>query len=506
MLRAPIGCLALCVLSTSATGQAPFTEESLQRGIAYFTTSLGAFSGYGVMLVDADGDGDSDAVTMGGFEDVIGVYANNGSGQFADVGGASGIPPLAGGSGALAFDYDADGDLDFFFSGYSTPNLLMRNEGGFVFFNDTSRAGLEDTSASNGCAAGDVDGDGWQDLHVPNYGEPDCFYVNSAGTFHEVGAAMGVDDDSRGYQSCFFDFDNDGDLDLYVSNDKKIQEELEMHNHLYENVNGTLVDISADSDADVNIYSMGCAVGDFDGDGLQDLFPSNLNVEGNPLLINQGKGRFRELSMEYGVESFRTAWAAIFFDYDNDTNMDLYVCNMPDAGGDPRNRLYVHGGASSCVDIAGPLGLASIEASYGAAVGDIDNDGDLDIIGQETNNWVQLYINREGEQRNWIKFRLVGSGVNTHAVGARVTARVGSQVQLRQVMAGGNTYKSQNDYIVHFGLDTAQFVDEVRVLWPEGNSTRLRNLSVNQTYVVRQAKISLPDDLDDGGQVPISGR
>jgi len=470
-------------LATGLNAQSPFTEEGLARGLAYFNQDqLWSFHGFGVLLCDLDDDGAPDALGIGGFLDMPGLFKNNGSGFFTDVTASSGLNPLEKASASLAFDYDADGDLDLYIASFGGHNALVRNDGELTFTDVANDLGVNHIGNGGGGSAADVDGNGWMDLHVPNYGQPDLFYDNEGGTFTERAVEFGLADPWRGLESIFFDMDRDGDMDLYVSNDKKDGQNTTMHNRLYENRDGVLVDVSVGSGTDVNIWSMGVAVGDFSGDGLPDLYATNLPDEPNPLMINIGNGRFVERTDFYGTQSFRLGWGATFFDFDNDTFNELYVLNSLDT--DPRNRLYTTGGSETAVDIASLVGLDSHLNSYTSAVADIDNDGDVDILTGETNNWLQLYVNREGTNKNWVKLRIHGHGKNHFAVGTEVTVRTAERVQRSQVLVGCNGFKSMNDLTLHYGLGDAKRIEEIIVRRPGGAVQRFGDVAVNRTYAI----------------------
>lgn len=496
-------CLVFAVVLAASSRPAgagspnPFTQEAVQRGVDYTvkgTSTGGRGDGDGVAFADLDGDGDPDIVVTGRADGQVGLYENNGSGYFTSRTALSGIPALIGRAGVVALDYDGDGDLDLYFTDFIAANVLMRNDGNFQFVNVSASAGVNDPRHSTGAAVADFNGDGWLDLHVPNYGTPpdipeeDRLYRNLGnGTFVDVASSNGVADPWRGWQSVFFDMDWDGDADLYVSNDKRWSTETEMHNRLYENVGGAFQDISSNSGTDVNIFSMGVAVGDFNGNGLQDLYCTNIAlVEPNVLFINKGGGAFAEQAAEAGVGGFGYGWGTLFFDYDNDGDQDLYVCNLAEA-----NQLLVQDGPWPCTDMGKLLGVASSSSSYAVAVADIDNDGDLDLMLQNVGEKIRLYINHEGETRRWLKFDIVGQGHNRFAVGAYVRVRTGSQWQYREVIAGSN-FKSQNDLVLHFGMGDVQVADEAEVHWPGGDSRSFHNVETNQTW-----RIIPPDALGD---------
>ncbi|MFQ5501927.1 MAG: FG-GAP-like repeat-containing protein [Phycisphaerae bacterium] len=490
------GGLLIGLWPAPAISQVPFTEEALSRGLNYFTPERISISrfGYGVAFVDLDGDGDPDIVTVGAADGHAGVFENDGTGIFTDRSLNNGIPILEGRSGIVALDYDDDGDLDLFITQIDYGNVLARNDGNFLFTDVSTAAGVADIGRGTGATVGDYDGDGWLDIYVPNYGvdlmgQPDedlLFHNLGNGTFTDVASALGVADPWRGWQAVFFDMDWDGDVDLYVSNDKKVPSELTMHNRLYENIGGTFSDISASSGTDVHLYSMGLGVGDFDGNNLQDVYCTNLAIEPNSLLLNQGGGVFTSSETLAGTESMRTGWGAVIFDYNNDGLEDLYVCDMigPPIGALPFNRLYVHNGSWPCTDVGPALGVDDARDSFAVAVGDVDDDGDLDILIQNNDDQTRLYINHEGETRRWIKLDVKGQGHNQYAIGARVRTRVGSVWRDRQIIAGGNNYKSQNELIVHFGLNDALIADEVFVMWPGGTTRTLTNLETNRTWLI----------------------
>ncbi|MFQ5428701.1 MAG: CRTAC1 family protein [Phycisphaerae bacterium] len=503
----------VCVFALSARNGTlagppmPFTEEAAARGINY-TLTLPGFA-RGVAFADLDLDHDPDVVLMGQSDKRIGVFENDGTGHFTDHSLTSGIPLLTDPSGVVALDYDADGDLDLFITQTEMPNVLLRNDGGFTFTDVSIPAQVADAALAEGPAVGDYNNDGLPDIYVPNYGTANRLYRNMGdGTFVDVAPLLGVDDPWRGFQAAFFDADRDGDADLYISNDKRLASETVMHNILYENTGGTFVDRSATSGTDANIYSMGLAVGDFDGNLFQDLYCTNVPVEPNVLFLNQDQFSFVSAAVTAGVESFRLGWGALFFDYDNDTHMDLYVCNEG-----IENRLYDYDGSWPAVDLATELAVDNPGGTLCLASADIDNDGDLDILMPEQGQAARLYINHEGEARNWVKFRIIGQPPNHFAVGARVDVHFDTPLQshqtgtlggsrssndsargnvpeavtvwrTREVIAGSN-FKSQNELTQHFGVGTASILHEVVVTWPSGTTTRtLTNVPVNQTLPV----------------------
>lgn len=467
-------------LALAGGGPVAFTEEGVARGVDYYTPlRLGLLGfGYGVAFADLDGDGDPDLAASGSTTGLIGLWENDGAGAFTSRAATSGAPLMPCASGLIAFDHDADGDLDLYITQVNSGNVLLRNDGGFAFADVSATAGVADTGPGMGPAAGDFDGDGYLDIYVTNYDTIDRVYHNNGdGTFSEVAASLGLADPWRGYQAVFFDYDRDGDADLYVSNDKKSPTETVMHNRLYENSNGVLNDVSSGSGADINIYSMGVAVGDFNGDGMPDLYCTNLAVEDNALLINLGGGQFVRSELAAGVASNRIGWGAAFFDYDNDRNCDLYVCNTF-----AENRLYTGAAGWPCVDVGPAMGVNSSTKSYSVAIADVDDDGDMDIAVQNTDHRIELFINHEGTSRHWVKARVIGEAPNHFAVGATVAVRVGSQWDYREVYAGGNGFKGANDGTLHFGLDAATTIDEMQITWPGGATRTMTNIAADQTW------------------------
>jgi hypothetical protein len=286
-----------------------------------------------------------------------------------------------------------------------------------------------------------------------------------------------ADQDEPTFQAVFFDCDNDADADLYLSTDKGAA--TDNKNRLFENVGNALVDISVASGAAISLDSMGVAVGDFDGNGYQDLFCTN-GPAGHRLLMNEPSDVddtfLFERSAEAGVEVNSLGWGAAFFDYDNDGHLELYVCDQVGA-----NQLFDCDGTWPCTDIAASVDVDDAGDSYGIALADVDNDGDVDLIVQDNDEPLKLYINHEGELRNWLKVRVFGLGHNGPAIGALVRVRVGATWQMREVLAGGNNYKGQNELTVHFGLSDATVVDEVEITWPGGFTRSFLGVPVNQT-------------------------
>lgn len=506
--------------SITAAATTPFTNEAVERGVNYRSEFLEpaivgvAGSSQGACFADLDNDGDADLILVGDFFGVVGVFENDGRGHFTRHTN-TGMPSLQKASGISAGDYDADGDLDIFLTqmdyptGTTSGNRLLRNEGGFFFQDVSGEAGIVPGGSSTGSSWGDFDGDGWLDLYVSAYswrGSPidnQLYHNQGDGTLVEVGASVGVSNpDGLTFQSSFIDFDVDGDVDLYIVNDRGgIGNPRFPGNALFENRAGQFVDISESSGMNVDMFSMGIAVGDLNADGLFDFYVSNIRE--NKLFINVGNNEFIDRAFQYGVEGGSVGWGVQFFDMDNDGWLELYVCNTPlGRDGTPPPQLFKCDGGDSCVDIAPTMGLELDVSSYAVASADIDGDGDLDLVVVSPYAPVQLYINHaeNDPSQRWLRVRLQNEGRNRFAIGATVFVTAGGVTRQRTLVAGDG-YKSQNELILHFGLGSATRADEVRVVWPGGSETVASNIALNQTIDIDSlGNVSSPSN-DTNGNV-----
>ncbi|MCA9284659.1 MAG: VCBS repeat-containing protein [Phycisphaerales bacterium] len=500
-----LGAIAAIGGCSLANGQvAPFTEEAAARGLIYPVMNYPSATAYGYLgwgcgFADFDGDGDPDVIILGKSTGAVGIFENIG-GTFVDRSASSGIPILPENSGFAVADYDGDGVLDINFTQLAAGNKLFRGVGNLAFTDVTATAGVGDTGAGKGCTWGDFDGDGWVDLFIANYdgivpntaGKTDRLYRNNGdGTFADVSVAQTVNSIGYGFSPAFTDIDNDGDCDLYLVQDRGHLPPFFQGNRLWRNDDGQMVEISEGSGADVHLFSMGLAVGDFDGNGFTDFYTTNIAASNppifgiNPLLLNQGDNTFVESAVEWGVSEYITSWGCIFFDFDNNGWLDLYVNNQ-----NVGNKLFANSGTPPCTDVSaqaaagGTTGFSNFW-SFCSAVADIDGDGDLDLLLNNTGGNVQLFINHEGEERRWVKYRVVGEGPNTAAIGATINSQVAGEWKLREVLSGANGYLGQNELTVHLGVDQALTVDEAIVRWPGGGPTRtLTNLPTNATWAI----------------------
>lgn len=503
---------ALCLPSligaaASAGTPATFTEEAVARGIDFIVEEnqpgipnpMEQTFGRGIAFADLNGSGSPDIIATGRDGGLIGIFENDGSGHFTNRSATSGIPLMPRAAGVSVADYDSDGDLDLYITAWNAPNKLLRNDGDFTFTDVTADAGagLDDAGFGMGSAWGDYDGDGLVDLYVCNYAfnigsdPPNLLFRNLGnGQFESVGEALGVADIGPNFQPIWFDFDRDGDLDLHISSDKGSL--ADRRNRTWENVGGEFVEVTDETGTPANVNAMGVAVGDFDGNLFEDLYITN-TPEGNVLYLNNGDETFSELASQSGTASYALGWGALFWDCDNDGSMDLYVCNAL-----TENRMYQHGGAFPCDDNAQSMGIDDDGRSFCVASADVDGDGDLDLLLSNQHDQLRLYINNEGQNRNWAKFNIAGAGMNTYAIGARVNVKSGGEWRTRTIYAGSN-YKSQNDYTLHFGLDTADLMENVLVYWPDGHKRSLKNYPANYEWTIpRKNQLG---DMDGNGVI-----
>lgn len=429
------------------------------------------------------------------------LYRHNGDGTFSvSPLNAQVALPDAESAGAIFADYDNDGWPDLLVLNWG-PNVLFRNEQGQGFVDVTAVAGVAGDQNSKTAAWGDYNGDGYLDLYVANWacdprcgrsieGEKDAFYLNNRdGTFSDVTNLLpGGKTRGAGFVASFVDFDNDGDLDIYLVNDEFINP---VGNALWRNdgpycLGWCFTEISAAAGADTRVMGMGLATGDYDNDGNLDFYFSNAGPM--TLLQNQGDGTFGNVAETAGVRYAQgVGWGAVFLDYDNDGWQDLYLSIMEGvAGGSPANPLFHNNGDGTFTNLGESSGAANPGRTIGVAAADYDQDGWVDLIIGNYDTGYFLYRNMTGSQfsNNWLTLKLVGSGyVNRDAVGARVTVTDSNGRSQLQEVKNGSSLGSGDWLELHFGLGTAT-VDEVRIRWPGGQEDVLDDLAVNQRHTI----------------------
>ncbi|HXM36394.1 MAG TPA: CRTAC1 family protein [Pyrinomonadaceae bacterium] len=463
------------------------------------------------------------------------LYHNNGDGTFTDVTDKAGVGDIGFGMGVAVGDYNNDGFVDLYVTCLG-PNHLFRNNGNGTFTDVTTKAGVGDPRWSTGAAFVDYDNDGKLDLFVANYagfdlnhlpefgacqfkglpmqcgprgmpGAGDSLYHNNGdGTFTDVSKKAGVSDPNGYYGMGVIcsDFDEDGFVDIFVANDST-------PNFFYHNNgDGTFKEIGFISGTAVNGSgseqgSMGVTVGDYDHDGKLDLFITNFEDEYNTLYHNDGHNSFTDVSYAAKVAEVSlpyVGWGTKFFDYDNDGWVDLFVANghVYPQRGHYRQREFLHRNNrdGTFSEVASQVGSALMEerVGRGVAFGDIDNDGDIDIVVNDLDGSPQLLRNDGGNANNSVLIKTVGVKSNRDGIGARVKVVSGDLAQVDEVRSGGS-YISQNDLRLHFGLEKRTRIDLLEVRWPSGVIDRITNLSANKIFTIKEGKgVVKEKDLD----------
>jgi hypothetical protein len=467
-------------LFVAVTDHATTVDGGLSRGVAFG---------------DADGDGDADLLVANTINYPEFLYRNDNK-RFVQV--METEPSLAGGftEGVNWIDFDNDGDLDIFAARSNGPNALYRNESNWSFAEHASGDLSEDNSPSSMACWADVDGDGWLDVFVVNRkGTDDAMYRNTNGrSFERVkdSVVSGTGGDGR---SCVFaDFDGDGDPDLYVGNfvDTSTEPPSKQRNFLYFNEgNFSFIEIHSGDAVELRALSYGTSATDADNDGDLDLFVTNIGRgDQNHLLLNDGDGTFRlheaGLSTPVSTPSKGHTWG----DFDLDGDVDIAIANGTEGTEHIHNELYLNDGAANFVAVTEGDFITDSSISAGIAWSDIDGDGDLDLYvanwggGDEDN---ALYRNLA--QGNWLKLSLEGVESNRMAIGARVTITIrngGQSARQLRWLTASTGYASQNEPILHFGLGEAQEVATLSIDWPSGRRDTLRNIAANQHLHVRE--------------------
>ncbi len=525
-----------------------FADVTAAAGIR-FTHVSGAFGkkylpepmGSGGAFLDADGDGWQDVLLVNGSSfqagpgrpaspAVMALYRNNQNGTFTDVTARAGLAVPLHGFGVAAADYDNDGRVDLYVTALGR-NRLFHNLGGLKFADVTDAAGVGDPGFSTSAAWLDYDRDGRLDLFVANYVEwsiekdlfctldgksksyctpesyqgqsPTLYRGRGNGTFENATERAGLKDPtSKALGVALIDYNKDGWLDLFVANDTQ-------PNRLYENKrNGTFTDVAvsagvAFNEAGVARAGMGVDAADYDGSGRQSLVIGNFSNEMMALYNNEGNGLFIDEAPTSTIGKaslLKLTFGAFFFDYDLDGRLDIFAANghvADDIGAvQPRvtyaqaPHLFRNLGSRRFEEVAVKSGKALQQpmVARGAAYGDYDGDGDLDVLVTVNNGAARLLRNDGGERSQRLRLQLRGAAVNRDAIGAvaRVTQASGPSPWL--MVKTGSSYCSQSELPLTFGLGAGKTVSKIEVTWPDGKTETLPGTEANQVLTIEQGK------------------
>lgn len=516
----------------AASAGITFVHEMGKSGQRMMVETMGSGGGF----LDFDNDGDLDLYLVNGApmpgwsgtgRPANALYRNDGGVRFTDVTAQSGTGDTGYGMGICAGDVNNDGFVDLYVANFG-PNVLYLNAGDGTFTDATARAGVGDASWSSSCAFLDYDRDGDLDLFVVNYvdftpendkfcgdyaknvkaychpsvyeSQPDVLYRNEGdGTFTDASEpARLTARRGNGLGVVAGDYDGDGWVDLYVANDKT-------PNVLYHNArNGTFEDVTLTAGVGYSLdglpqAGMGTDFGDYDGDGDLDIIVTNLDFEYNALYRNEGGGVFSDVAFAAGVGAISLSYVgfgAEFLDYDNDGRIDLAIANghildnapyFNDATTYAQRPFLFRGRPEGGFDEVGrAAGDAMFEpiVGRGLAAGDVDGDGDLDMLVTVCGGRPRLLINEGGSANAWLGIRLVGTGSNRSAIGARVTARGPGGMLTEEVRSGGS-YQSQSDLRIHLGLGPSpKAPPELHVRWPSGATRTLVPPGLNRYVTI----------------------
>jgi len=525
-----------------------FKEVAEQVGLKFqhYNGMTGKFylpeiTGSGAALFDFDNDGDLDVFLVQGnvlepntkpSATLFGKLFRNDlipskTLSFTDVTQKSGIVATGYGMGAAVGDINNDGLPDLYLSNLGS-NQMYLNKGDGKFVDVTKESGTDDPRWSTSASFFDYDRDGWLDLMIVNYADfsvnnnPACYAATTAkdyctprvfrapgnrlfhnkgnGTFEDVTTPAGVEKEfGHGLGVVTADFNNDGWIDIYVSNDGD-QNQLWINQKNGRFVNDALLAGCAVNRNGQAEAGMGVDAGDFDGNGTDDIFITHLMDETNTLYLNLGEALFEDRTREAGLgmpgRRF-TGFGTFFFDYDNDGWLDLFVANgavqllpelvrqrNPFPLGQP-DQLFRNTGKGNFVEIVDEPEFALLEVGRGAAFGDVDNDGDTDFLVTNNDGPARLFLNQVGNQNHWLGLRLVGKA-GRDMLGAQVEVVVDDKRILRRRVRTDGSYLSGNDPRVLVGLGAVTRVKAVRVRWPDGAVEEWKELIVDRYTTLKE--------------------
>jgi len=486
--------LVVFFLSQILISQIYFEDRALDLGINISGTS-GSILG-GVSFFDFDNDGWDDLTFASKYSFPVRFFKNT-LGTFTEQN--FNITISGHSKQVLWVDYDNDGDNDLFVTKVDGVNKLYQNNGSFVFTDITASAGFPNTSIlyTYGATFGDYDNDGFLDVFISNKDDskiiPNQLYHNNGdGTFTDVSLEAGISTIGHlSFCATFFDYNKDGYQDIYISNDRVTNT-----NILYENnTNGTFTDVSILSGTNIAANAMSTTIGDYNNDGWLDIYVTNTS-EGNYLLKNNGDETFTNVALITGTTFNSIGWGANFFDADNDTDLDLYVSSMisnPDIG------LFTYAFYECQPDFSYiiPIDAGFINdqyASFANAIGDFNNDGYTDfVVANQAPDNHSLWENLSESNNNWLKISLEGVTSNKMGIGSWIEVYANNKSMYRYKHCG-ESFLGQNSGVEIFGIGDANLIDYVKVTWLSGAVDILNNVTPNQNLtIVENSTLSLKE-------------
>lgn len=489
--------IILVLLVCTSTAQADIAYQNVSDTAGVTATHSGNIYSCGQAVADVNGDQWLDLFVTG-HEDSNHLYLNLGDGSFEESPHSGQLNPAGSDCGPVAFgDFNNDARPDLYMTCMGS-NFLFRNDGITGFTDVTDSAGVDQLGRSQAVAWGDINADGWLDLYVgyypltdpPNPPDPeadcpfDCLFLNDGdGTFTSISNLLDEDELAKtAFAANFTDIDNDGDLDLYVVNDRFDG------NTLWRNDGPgcggwCLTNVAEATGADVPVEGMGIAVGDTDADGDLDLYFSSTPEQGQIYLENQlsdsGTLQFINATEASGMGYHAMGWATHFLDMDNDRWLDAYLAVMNDLP--LSDRVYQNvPGQIQFDDISIFSGVSDEAETLGASQWDYDRDGRQDLVTCNINEGYELYRNISADGGDWLVVELIGGGsVNRDAIGSRVTVTSGDGLKQIREVTSGQGRAGNSMFAVHFGLGD-QPVMTLRVDWPDGTETLVEAPAVNR--------------------------
>ena len=473
-------------ITQTVSSQISFIDKTSFAGLG------GSALNQGLALGDYDNDGREDLYVSALNGGPNRLYRNMGNFIFEDVSTQAGVN-YAGTSKVSSWgDIDNDGDPDLYIGNRDEDDVLYINQGDGTFTEETTARGIYNPAPTSAVLFSDINRDGWLDIYIGNMHQPNIMYLNDGtGHFTDHAEASGATDDAVAMGSVFFDFDLDGDEDLYLPHDAQVPY------ILYRN-DGNVQFTNISSEANVNYagFGMGAEVGDFNQDGYMDIYITNLYD--NVLYQNMGDGTFESVGEAMHVNDQGMGWGSVFADFDNDRLQDIYVSN--DFNFSPYENVLYHNIGNDFETVSEGDPCESPYAGYATVASDLNDDGLMDLLVANSGApGVQLFQNVSTGSNHYIAFHFEGVQSNRDAIGARIEVHTAAGIQYDQVISSSG-YAANNGRWIHFGLADQQSVDKVIIHWPSGVVEQIDNLDGDQKYRIREgegviSKTIHPEDL-----------